>query len=113
MIILHLLVLRVISSLLVTRDVPLISSVTVEVRDVLKAITKLMSNLSAGPDRQPPLLFKRVKYALAFPLTLMFRQTMLSFAFVPEIWKNAVITPGHKNTQTFYCSSGICPGLPG
>ena len=63
--------------------------------DVIVAITKLKSNLSAGPDSLPPLLFKHLKYSIVVPLTLMFRQ-FLSVAYVPDEWKNAIVTPVHK-----------------
>ena len=43
----------------------------------------------------PPLLFKKIKYAIATPLILIFKQ-LLSVACVPEVWKSAVITPFHK-----------------
>ena len=44
--------------------------------DILAAIGKLKSNLSAGPDGLPPLLFKGVKLSIALPLTLAFRQLL-------------------------------------
>ena len=63
--------------------------------DILAASGKLKSNLSAGPDGLPPLLFKRVKLSTALPLTLTFRQ-LLSVSYVPEDWKSAIVTPVHK-----------------
>jgi len=53
------------------------------------------SHLSSGPDGLPPLFFKRVENAIAFPLALMFNH-LLSVAFIPEVWKKAPITPVHK-----------------
>jgi len=78
-----------------TRNVPPLVCIEVSEREVLSAIGRLKNNLSAGPDGLPPLLFKRVKRALAFPLMLMFNQ-LLSVACVPDGWKNAIITPVHK-----------------
>lgn len=40
--------------------------------------------------------FKLVKYIIAFPLALMLSH-LLSVAFVPDVCKNALITPVHKN----------------
>jgi len=60
--------------------------------DILAAIGKLKSNLSAGPDGLPLLLFKRVKLSIALPLTLAFRQ-LLSVSYVPEDWKSETVTP--------------------
>ena len=71
------------------RDVAPINSVDISEQDVIRAITRLKNKITTGPDGFPPLLFKKVKYAL------MFRH-MLSVAFVPEIWKKAFITPIHK-----------------
>jgi len=62
---------------------------------VLAAINKLKSNLSAGPDGLPRLLFKRVKHAITGPLALVFRQ-LLSVSCMSDEWKNDVITPVHK-----------------
>ena len=39
-----------------------LASISLSEGDVLAAINKLKSNLSAGPDGLPPLLFKRVKH---------------------------------------------------
>ena len=66
----------------------------VEVRemDVYATINPLISNLSAGPDGLPPLLFKRLRNSLVFPLTIVFNQ-LLSVAAIPEDWKKAIITP--------------------
>ena len=79
--------------------VPKLGSVEFCEQDVVAAINKLKSNLSAGPDGLPPLLFKRIKYAIANPLTLLFKQ-MLSVASVPEVWKTAIVTPVHKKGPT-------------
>ena len=78
---------------------PKLGSVEFCEQDVITAISKLKSNLSAGPDGLPPLLFKRIKYAIATPLTLLFKQ-MLSVASVPDAWKTAIITPVHKKGPT-------------
>jgi len=62
---------------------------------VCKAINKLKSNLSSGPDGLPPLLFKQLKHCLAEPLSLVFTQ-LLSVSEVPKDWKGAIITPVFK-----------------
>ena len=55
-------------------------------RDVISAISKLKSNLSAGPDGLPPLLFKQLKICLARPLALLFTQ-LFSVGAIPPEWK--------------------------
>ena len=42
--------------------------------NVMRAMDKLKSNLSCGPDNLPPLLFTRLKHCLALPLALVFSQ---------------------------------------
>ena len=80
-------------------DVSVLDSINISENDVLAPINKLKNNLSAGPDDLPPLLFKRIKYLILSPLTIIFRQ-LLSVAYVPEEWKRAVITPVHKKSST-------------
>jgi len=64
-------------------------------QDVISAISKLKSNLSAGPDGLPPLFFKRLKTCLARPLALLFTQ-LFSVGAIPLEWKKAIITPIYK-----------------
>jgi len=63
--------------------------------DVIVAINKLKPNLSAGPDRLPPLFFKKLKYILSYPLSLIFTQ-LLSVGYVPDDWTKAIIVPVFK-----------------
>ena len=78
---------------------PIIESIDFNEQDVITAINKLKSNLSAGPDGFPPLLFKQIKYAIATPLTLLFKQ-LLSVASIPKVWKSTVVIPVHKKGPT-------------
>ena len=64
--------------------------------EIKTSIQKLKPNLSAGPDKLPPLLFKKLKHTLARPLCLIFTQ-LLSVSYVPGDWTKAIITPVHKN----------------
>ena len=68
-----------------------LTSVNIAESDVLFAINRMKNNLSS-PDDLPPVLFKKLKQVLVFPLTLLFNQ-LLSVAAVPRDWKNAVIIP--------------------
>ena len=60
--------------------------------DIIAAVNKLKTDLSSGLDRLPPLLFKRPKYALCYPFSMIFKQ-MLSIGFVPDEWTKAIIVP--------------------
>ena len=73
-----------------------VETVVFSERGVVAAINKLKPNLSSGPDNIPPLFFKKVKYSISKPLALLFNQ-FLSVGFVPEAWKNAIITPVYKH----------------
>jgi len=63
--------------------------------DIIVAINKLKPNLSAGPDRLPPLFFKKLKHILSYPLSLIFTQ-LLSVGYVPDDWTKAIIVPVFK-----------------
>jgi len=45
------------------------------------------------------MLFKRIKLSIIVPLVLLYKQ-LLSVAYVPDIWKKAVVTPVHKKGPT-------------
>ena len=68
-----------------------IETVEFDKRSIASAIGKLKPNLSSGPDRLPPLLFKLVKFSIAKALAIFFPQ-LLSVGFVPQEWKTAIIT---------------------
>lgn len=79
---------------------PIVVSSTLETvsfseTSVVSAINKLKSNLSSGPDGLPPVLFKRLKYCLARPLSMIFTQLM-SVGTVPHEWTEAIIVPIFK-----------------
>ena len=59
-------------------DIVSVSNILETVRftetDIIAAINKLKPNLSSGPDMLRPLLFKKLKYVLCHPLSLIFTQ---------------------------------------
>ena len=68
-----------------------LTSVTIAESDVMFAINRMKNSFSC-PDDLPPMLFKKLKHILVFPLRLLFNQ-LLSVAAVPQDWRNAVIIP--------------------
>ena len=83
-------------------DVPLLSvldNIVIDESEVLNSINKLKCKCSCGPDGFPPIMYKRIKYCLVVPLTLLYNQ-MLSVAYVPPIWLLAHIVPIHKKGIT-------------
>jgi len=65
--------------------------------DVLRAINKLKSNFTCGPDG----LFKCLKHVITLPLTLIYKQ-MLSISFVPTLWKKAIIYTSSQKGACLY-----------
>jgi len=84
------------------RNIPKLNSVDIVPQDVSVAIKKLKSNLSAGPDGLPPLLFERVKILLSHSKPLLLHSSLVSstqllfVAFVLDVRKSTPITPVHK-----------------
>lgn len=72
-----------------------LESITFTEADIIAAIRKLKPNLSAGPDRLPPLLFKKLAHSLSWPLCLIFTQ-LLSVGYIPDDWTKAIIIPVYK-----------------
>ena len=68
-----------------------LTSLVIEEPDVLLAINSMKSSLSC-PDDLPPTMFKKLKYVIVRPLTVVFNQ-LLSVAAVSAEWKKAVIIP--------------------
>jgi len=66
-------------------------SIEIRARDAIRSISKLKTNSSCGPDRLPPILFKRLKHCLySQPLALIYNQ-LVSVGAVPADWLTAHI----------------------
>ena len=59
---------------------------------VSRILGKLKSNAAAGPDRIPPLFYRKTCKSISFPLSIMFR-TFLDLHSLPAEWKSSIITP--------------------
>ena len=95
-------------------DIVSVSSIVETVRftetDIITAINKLKPNLSSGPDNLPPLLFKKLKYILSYPLSLIFAQ-LLSVGCVPGDWTKAIITALHGMQSRYSDGNSVCPSV--
>ena len=49
-----------------------IESIYFDHKDVLKVMSKLKTSSAAGPDGFAPIVFKSLKFQLAYPLTILF-----------------------------------------
>jgi len=55
-------------------------------KHVIAAIDRLKNNFTSGPDGLPPVFFRHLKYAIAKPMAIIFKQ-LRSVAYIPEEWK--------------------------
>ena len=62
---------------------------------VKQKLEDLNQNKSAGPDNQHPRVLKEISPAIAKPVSLIYRKS-LDEAYLPQIWRDANITPLHK-----------------
>lgn len=60
--------------------------------NVYNNLRKLKNSTSCGPDGFPPVLFKTLAADLAFPLSLLFNNSM-SVGKPPDEWKKAIVVP--------------------
>ena len=70
-------------------------NVTFTPENVLRVLRKLKSSKSSGPDGFPSHLFKKLASHLAFPLSMLFNNSM-SVGKIPAECKNLIITPVAK-----------------
>ena len=64
--------------------------------DIVSAIKATKINSAPGPDLVPPILFHKCIDSLATPLHLILKKSFEN-SDIPEIWKEALITPIYKN----------------
>jgi len=67
--------------------------------EVVISLIRIRRNQLIGPDGLSSVFIKSLSDGIAFPLMLIFAQSMQS-STVPEIWKTAVVTPVHKKGLT-------------
>merc|ERR1712215_325534 len=72
-----------------------LNDIEVTEEEIINAIDDLEENSAAGPDGLPAILLKKVKEALAIPLSLMLRKS-IDEGKIPDILKLAYVTPIHK-----------------
>src|SRR5277367_1448300 len=62
---------------------------------VQQAILKMKNNKSAGNDKLPVILFKKLCSQLSYPLSLLFNIS-LSTSDLPAAWKSSIVVPVFK-----------------
>jgi len=58
----------------------------------MRVLRKLKANTSCGPDGLPPNLQKKLAAQIAFPLSVLFNNSM-SMGKIPHQWRRAIVTP--------------------
>lgn len=82
-----------------------LEDISVTPEDVLRALNKLKSDKSPGPDAIHPKILCETKEVLCYPLYLIFSQSLRE-GDIPDDWRKAIVTPifkkGHKNEPSNY-----------
>ena len=73
----------------------MLSSIDVNISDILKQIKTISNNAAAGPDQLPAIFLKNCAPALAKPLSLLYTNS-LTTGIIPSKLKSAKITPIFK-----------------
>ena len=79
----------------ISAGTPAKEDIKIQPEIIEKILHKLKINSSAGPDRLPPIFYKRTATSIAFPLGIMFR-TFFELHIVPHEWGLSIITPIFK-----------------
>ena len=82
-------------SLSLDREAPILSSITVTPSIIYSKLNNIKSDMSPGPEGWPALALKETAEELSLPLYILFTKS-LQFSSVPEVWKQAFVTPIHK-----------------
>lgn len=70
----------------------IISNISISLGDVTKILKSLDMTKGPGPDGIPPLFFKLTAQSINKPVHILFNKSLQS-GIMPQIWKNANITP--------------------
>lgn len=73
----------------------IIDDVDFSVDEVYKALFHLKPKFSSGPDGYCAYFLKNIAAPIAFPLTLLFSQSLCS-SEIPAVWRQAIVTPAFK-----------------
>ena len=73
-----------------------LDNIDVTVDEVLKKLSCLKTDKSAGPDSLHPKVLFEVRQSISYLLYVLFNKS-LSEGVVPEDWKTAIVTPIFKN----------------
>lgn len=77
-------------------NVNLLDNLHINEDKILKELKLLDSTKGAGPDGYPALFFRNVAGSICRPLYIIYNKCLTEGVF-PEEWKQAYITPVHKN----------------
>ena len=76
-------------------DHPTLSDISFDENDVVNAILQIKEHSAAGPDGVPAIFLRKCSNEISKPLSIIFRNS-INTGEVPNILKDAVVTPIHK-----------------
>ena len=85
-------------SLSLDREAPILSSITVTPSIIYSKLEDIKSDKSPGPEGWPPSALKEAAEELSLPLYILFTKSLQSSS-MPEVWKQAFVTPIHKKGE--------------
>jgi len=72
-----------------------LSSISFNATIVSRSLKKLNVHAAGGPDNVPPVFLNNCCNNLAYPIAYIF-QLCFDNSFIPDVWRQAYITPGFK-----------------
>ncbi len=89
------------------RSVPIsnrLSECSFAPESIYEILVNLPMKTSCGPDRFPPIFLRKLAVVLSYPLSLIFEKSFTS-GEVPDLWKQANVTPIHKKSSASHVSN--------
>ena len=80
------------------REAPILNSITVTPSIIYDKLRNIKSDKSPGPEGWPVLALKETARELSLPFCILFTKSLQSSS-VPEVWKQAFVTPIHKKGE--------------
>ncbi|MFZ2538081.1 MAG: reverse transcriptase family protein [Oscillospiraceae bacterium] len=72
-----------------------LSDIDISPTIISRTLGNLKTNSAAGPDKLPPIFFRKTSSSLSYPLSIIFR-TFFDLHELPAEWKTSIITPKFK-----------------
>ena len=74
---------------------PVINDITITPTLIYKLLSKLKSNSAAGPDKIPPIFYRKSASSICFPLSILLR-SFVDLHEIPDEWRVSIVIPKFK-----------------